>query len=119
LLRVVQEALTNVFRHAKATEVSIVIDATDTQFQLTVSDNGRGLRADHAKQGAKGISIGVGIPAMKARLEQIGGSLDIRSDPATQRSGTILCAVFPHALVTNRRNRRKTTTVMRAHAGTH
>jgi hypothetical protein len=30
-----------------------------------------------------------------------------------------LCAVFPHALVTNRRNRRKTTTVMRAHAGTH
>jgi signal transduction histidine kinase len=119
LLRVVQEALTNVFRHAKATEVSIVIDATDSHFRLTVSDNGRGLRADGAKQGASALSIGVGIPAMRARLEQIGGSLDIHSDPATQRSGTILCAVFPRGSTTNRRNRRKATIVIRAQAGTH
>lgn len=98
LLRVVQEALTNVFRHAKATEVSIVIDGTSSHFQLTVSDNGRGLQTDHANQP---VSTGVGIPAMRARLEQIGGALEIRSDPTTHRSGTVLCAVFPHALVTN------------------
>ena len=66
LLRVVQEALTNVFRHAKATEVSIVIEAIGSQFRLTISDNGRGLRADYTKHGAKAISIGVGIPAMRA-----------------------------------------------------
>jgi signal transduction histidine kinase len=107
LLRVVQEALTNVFRHAKATEVSIVIDAIGSQFRLTVSDNGRGLRAGYAKQGAKARSIGVGIPAMKARLEQIGGSLDIRSNPATLHSGTVLCAEFPHGLVRHRSNRQK------------
>jgi two-component system, NarL family, sensor kinase len=107
LLRVIQEALTNVFRHAKATEVRIVIDATDSHFRLTISDNGRGLRADHVKQGAKAISLGVGIPAMRVRLEQIGGSLDIHSRPATRRSGTILCAVFPHGLSANRRNRRR------------
>jgi signal transduction histidine kinase len=118
LLRVIQEALTNVFRHAKATEVKIVVDATDSHFRLTVSDNGRGLWADHAKQGARAISIGVGIPAMRARLEQIGGSLDISSDPATLRSGTVLCAVFPHGLAANRRSRRRAPTVMRAHAGT-
>lgn len=117
LLRVIQEALTNVFRHAKATEVKIVVVATDSHFRLTISDNGRGLWADHAKQGARAISIGVGIPAMRARLEQIGGSLDISSDPATLRSGTVLCAVFPHGLATNRRSRRKAPTVMRAHAG--
>ena len=107
LLRVVQEALTNVFRHAKATEVSIVIEAIGSQFRLTISDNGRGLRADYTKHGAKAISIGVGIPAMRARLEQIGGSLDIRSDPATLHSGTILCAAFPHGLIRNRSNRSK------------
>jgi signal transduction histidine kinase len=118
LLRVIQEALTNVFRHAKATEVKIVVDATDSHFRLTISDNGRGLWADHAKQGARAISIGVGIPAMRARLEQIGGSLDISSDPATLRSGTVLCAVFPHGLAANRRSRRRAPTVMRAHAGT-
>jgi two-component system NarL family sensor kinase len=117
LLRVIQEALTNVFRHAKATEVRIVIEATDSNFRLTISDNGCGLRADQAKQGAKAISIGVGIPAMRARLEQIGGSLDIHSNPATRSSGTILCAVFPHGLPT-RRNRRKAADVMRADAGT-
>lgn len=119
LLRIVQEALTNIFRHAQATEVSIVIDATDSHFRLTVSDDGRGLRADYAKQGVKAMSIGVGIPAMRARLEQIGGSLDIRSDPATRRSGTVLRAVFPHGLTTNRRGRRKATTFVRAQTGTH
>ncbi|MFB6452354.1 sensor histidine kinase [Bradyrhizobium tunisiense] len=116
LLRVVQEALTNVFRHAKATEVSIVIDGAGSQFRLTISDNGRGLQAGRAN---RPISTGVGIPAMRARLEQIGGSLEIRTDPATPRSGTVLCAVFPHALVTNRRNRRKDATVTRVPAGTH
>ncbi|MCK1655589.1 PAS domain-containing protein [Bradyrhizobium sp. 149] len=116
LLRVVQEALTNVFRHAKATEVRIVIDGTGSHFRLTISDNGRGLQAGRAN---RAISTGVGIPAMRARLEQIGGSLEIRSDRAAHRSGTVLCAVFPHALVSNRRNRRKDATVMRVPAGTH
>ena len=119
LLRIVQEALTNIFRHAQATEVSIVIDPIGRHFRLTVTDNGRGMRADYAKQGAKTISVGVGIPAMRARLEQIGGSLDIHSDPATQLSGTILRAVFPHGLTTNKPGRRKATGFGRAQAGTH
>lgn len=118
LLRVIQEALTNVFRHAKATEVRIVIEATDSNFRLTISDNGCGLRAGQAKQGAKAISIGVGIPAMRVRLEQIGGSLDIHSNPATRNSGTVLCAVFPHGLPTSRRNRRKAADVRRSDAST-
>ncbi len=95
LLRVVQEALTNVFRHARATQVSIVIEGTGSHFRLTVSDNGRGLQVGPTNQP---ISTGVGIPAMRARLEQIGGTLEIRSGP--RHSGTVLRAVFPHASVT-------------------
>jgi two-component system, NarL family, sensor kinase len=118
LLRVIQEALTNVFRHAKATEAKIAIDATDGHFRLTISDNGCGLPVGHAKHGTNAMAIGVGIPAMRARLEQLGGTLDIRSNPAMRHSGTILRAVFPHRLATNRRNRRKATTVMRVHGRT-
>lgn len=118
LLRIIQEALTNVFRHAKATNVRIVIGATVSHFRVTISDNGRGIGADHVKQGAAANSSGVGIPAMRVRLEQMGGSLDIHSNPATRRPGTVLCAVFPHGLPTNRRNRRKATAAMRVDEGT-
>jgi two-component system sensor histidine kinase UhpB len=106
VLRVIQEALTNVFRHAKATEVKIIIEATEGHFQLTISDNGRGFPAHHAKRGNGAISPGVGIPAMRARLKQLGGTFEIRSDPATRHPGTTLCAEFPHGLVMKRRNRR-------------
>ncbi|MET4275899.1 MULTISPECIES: ATP-binding protein [unclassified Bradyrhizobium] len=119
LLRIVQEALTNIFRHAQATEVSIVIDAVDNQFRLTVSDNGRGFGADYGKQRARATSIGVGIPAMRARLEQIGGTLDIRSDPASRRPGTILRAVLPRELATNADSRRRATTSVRVRAAAH
>ncbi|WP_375309758.1 ATP-binding protein [Bradyrhizobium sp. A5] len=98
LLRVVQEGLTNVFRHAKATEVKIAIDATDGRLRLTIRDNGRGFPLGHPARGGKSISIGVGIPAMRARVERLGGRLDIQPDPAGPGHGTTLCAVLPYDL---------------------
>lgn len=118
LLRVVQEALTNVFRDAQATEVSIVIGAVDGQFRLTVSDNGRGLPPDRGGPGTKAASIGVGIPAMRARLHEIGGTLDIQSSREARHPGTVLCAVVPHRPAADRRNRRGTTPIMKPRAGT-
>jgi signal transduction histidine kinase len=118
LLRVVQEALTNVFRHAKATEVEIVLEVADRRVRLTISDDGRGMPAAMSRPGTRATSLGVGIPAMRARLQQIGGTLEIRSGPAMRRSGTVLCAVIPHDFVTNRRNRRKATSVITTRTGT-
>lgn len=118
LLRVVQEALTNVFRHAKATKVRIDIDAANDHFRLTISDDGCGLSVHPARSGARAISIGVGIPAMKARLREIGGTLDIQSDPAVRHTGTVLRAVFPRGLAANKRTRRRAATVMGGNAGT-
>ncbi|WP_426608785.1 ATP-binding protein [Bradyrhizobium sp. McL0616] len=106
LLRVVQEGLTNIFRHAKATQVKLSVGLTDKQFRLTMSDNGRGFPARRARRGRGAMSMGVGIPAMRARLEQLGGSLEIWSDPATLHCGTTLCAVFPQSVETKRRKRR-------------
>jgi two-component system NarL family sensor kinase len=98
VLRVIQEALTNVFRHAKATQVKIAIEAADTHLKLRISDNGRGMPISQARSGPKAISFGVGIPAMRARLQQLGGALEIRSSSATERRGTTLCAVIPHSV---------------------
>jgi two-component system NarL family sensor kinase len=97
VLRVIQEALMNVFRHAKATLVKVTIEATDTHFKLRVGDNGCGMPAGQARSGTKAISFGVGIPAMRARLQQIGGALEIRSSSVVGRRGTTLCAVIPHS----------------------
>jgi signal transduction histidine kinase len=106
LLRIIQEALTNVFRHAKATEVGVAIGATESHFRLRVRDNGRGMASAHARYGASQASLGVGIPAMRARLQQLGGTLEIRSSLA-RGSGTTLSAAFPHHLASSQRGERK------------
>ena len=98
VLRVIQEALANVFRHAKATQVTLAMEATDTHFKLRISDNGCGMPASQARSGRKAISFGVGIPAMRARLQQLGGALEIRSSSAGRCRGTTLCALIPHSL---------------------
>jgi two-component system sensor histidine kinase UhpB len=98
VLRVIQEALANVFRHAKATEVKIAMEAGGTHFKLRISDNGRGMPVGQARSGLKAISFGVGIPAMRTRLRQMGGALEIHSSSATKCRGTKLCAVIPHYL---------------------
>ncbi len=106
LLRIIQEALTNVFRHAKATEVGVAIEATESRFLLRVRDNGQGMAGGRARYGASEASLGVGIPAMRARVRQLGGTLEIRS-PLARGAGTTLCAVFPRHLLRKQRNRRK------------
>lgn len=112
LLRIIQEALTNVFRHAKATEVGVAIEATEGQFRLRVRDNGRGMASDPAKYGAREPSLGVGIPAMRVRMQQLGGTLEIRTT-SMRGSGTTLSAVFPHRLPSKQRSRRKALLVIK------
>jgi two-component system, NarL family, sensor kinase len=97
VLRVIQEALANVFRHAQATEVKVAMEVADTHFKLRISDNGRGMPINQPRSDPKAISFGVGIPAMRTRLQQMGGTLEIHSSSATGHRGTTLCAVIPHS----------------------
>lgn len=96
VLRIVQEALANVFRHAHATQVKVAMVATNAHFRLQVTDNGRGMPGKQARSGPKAISLGVGIPGMRARLRQLGGTLEIHS--AAGGRGTALCAVVPRVV---------------------
>ncbi|WNV12820.1 sensor histidine kinase [Tardiphaga sp. 709] len=95
MLRVVQEALANVLRHAKATQVNISIKATDNNITLRISDDGCGMLASRAKDNIRAISVGVGIPSMRARLDQLGGTFEIRPSYPAKRSGTTVYATIP------------------------
>ena len=70
VLRAAQEALANVRRHAGADAVTIRLDAgTDAALRLEVTDDGRGLPADHAE--------GLGLAGMRERVAAAGGRLDV------------------------------------------
>jgi two-component system, NarL family, sensor histidine kinase UhpB len=80
IYRIVQEALTNIFRHADATMVSITIESAERQTGVRdsrgcalvrVSDNGRGLRPDYR--------LGRGLTGMRERILALGGTLNVNS----------------------------------------
>ncbi|GAA2695819.1 sensor histidine kinase [Actinoplanes palleronii] len=75
LLRAAQEALTNVRRHARANEVGVLLAYSPSAARVVVRDDGCGFDA-----GAVG---GFGLRGMRARAEQVGGTLTVRSDPDT------------------------------------
>jgi signal transduction histidine kinase len=91
IFRVLQEALTNVHRHAAASRVLVVLQATRQELRLFVKDNGKGLGNVDAAGKRYDIPLGVGIPGMRARVRQLGGSLTVTS----ARRGTVVRAFVP------------------------
>ena len=91
LLRIVQEALTNVYRHASATHVSVNFRYQGKRLRLVISDDGQGTGQTSGHQHRKPSRLGIGIPGMMARMQQVGGNLDIHSGP----NGTAVHATVP------------------------
>ena len=89
--RIVQEALTNIARHARAHQVKIELGTDATNLHCTIQDDGVGFNVTHAREAAiRGRSIGV--LSMQERAELTGGKLSIVSAP---HRGTEVCARFP------------------------
>jgi two-component system NarL family sensor kinase len=105
LMRIVQEALTNVYRHAKATRVDITIEARERAFQLEVRDDGQGMMAGDRLCRCRPPALGTGLRIMQDRLDQMGGRLKILSAPTAARRGTTLHATFPHSLAIEQNGR--------------
>ncbi len=84
--RIVQEALTNVVKHARASRctVRLQFDVAAEALILTVEDDGRGIVPDPA--------IGVGLASMHERAQELGGTCIVESLPA---GGTRVCAALP------------------------
>ena len=92
IYRIVQEALTNVFRHAKATAVNVSIEPAEPpagtksnrDYALVrVCDNGRGLKPDQ--------KFGLGLTGMRERILALGGTLSVKSG----ESGLTIEAMVP------------------------
>jgi signal transduction histidine kinase len=78
LFRVVQEALTNVHRHASTTTASIRLTATADAVALDIHDEGHGLRDPVTREhGTLRQTLGVGIQGMRERVRQLGGTFDV------------------------------------------
>jgi PAS domain S-box-containing protein len=82
LFRIVQESLTNIFRHSGSDTASVQIEARSGIVRLEVADNGKGISEDIlATLNSSGGQLGVGIRGMRERVRQLGGWLQIKSRP--------------------------------------
>jgi light-regulated signal transduction histidine kinase (bacteriophytochrome) len=88
LYRVLQEALTNIVRHAAATHVGVILRLTDKQVTMVVEDDGRGFVNPDADRPPQRL----GLLGIRERLTLVGGSLEIESAPG---KGTALFARIP------------------------
>ncbi|HEV2223362.1 MAG TPA: response regulator [Candidatus Acidoferrales bacterium] len=92
VFRIVQEALTNVFRHSGARKGWVTILKQDSQVVVTVRDDGKGI-SDHVAE-FRPDSIGIGIGGMRQRVKEFGGELQLRNS----NPGTIVEVVIPGKL---------------------
>jgi len=90
VFRIFQEALTNVARHAAATHVIVRLGVTPNALELTVQDNGRGIR-----EGALHDSRSLGMLGMRERATTFHGDVTVTGAPG---AGTTLTLTMPRAL---------------------
>lgn len=90
LLRVTQEALANVDRHAAATHAWVTLSYMEDVVTVDVRDDGCGFTRDGTAAAKSGG--GFGLTAMRQRVQRLAGRLDVESEPGT---GTVISATVP------------------------
>lgn len=84
--RFAQEALSNVARHSRATQVEVILRAGHGELVLSIRDNGCGFKP------AEGLTHGLGLKSMRERVTRAGGQFSLVSQP---QQGTCVVAAFP------------------------
>ena len=101
ILRVAQEALANVRKHAKASRVTITLSYLDDGVSLDVRDDGVGFEPATLAATGDGLSGGMGLQLMLERVQQLGGTRLIESSAGAGTSVVVhlqtQLAVFPRA----------------------
>lgn len=87
LYRVVQEAMTNVVRHARATRVDVLVERRGDRVVLVVEDDGVGFEPDRVRRGEH-----FGLLGLRERAESLGGTLTLESAPG---AGTTIVVEVP------------------------
>nr|MBP7342584.1 hypothetical protein [Syntrophaceae bacterium] len=91
IYRIVQEGLTNIAKHARATAVDVILTYSHPQVMLTIRDNGAGLPVPEDAQESK-RKEGIGLVAMRERTLSLGGSFEVSSE---QGKGTAIRVEIP------------------------
>src|SRR5216684_4457469 len=89
VFRIVQEALTNVFRHSEARTASVTLVQKENSLLVTVRDDGKGVPEETAQ--LRPGSIGVGIGGIRERARELGGELRMTN----AKPGTVLEVLIP------------------------
>jgi PAS domain S-box-containing protein len=89
IFRIVQEALTNVFRHSEASHSSVTLTRNGENVAVEIRDNGKGLNEDTMK--FRPGNVGVGIGGMRQRVEEFGGALRL----SNANPGAIVEVIIP------------------------
>lgn len=92
VLRIIQEAMNNVVKHAKATCITVHIDFLPMELKLFVIDDGVGFDIEKIQEKSDDISSGFGLISMRERVELLNGEMLISSEPGR---GTRLNIMIP------------------------
>jgi signal transduction histidine kinase/DNA-binding CsgD family transcriptional regulator len=92
IYRLAQEALQNARKHARATLVTVQMQALPGMIVIQVSDNGAGFDVEQARRNTGGQRPHFGLRSMQERVEQVGGAFMLTSKPG---EGTTVKACFP------------------------
>ena len=104
--RVAQEAITNIIRHAKATQVRIELRRRGAELQMTIADNGTGFEVEAARQRAiHGGSLG--LLGMQERVLLVRGRIDIKSKPGNGTEIHVRLPMAPSPALERRSKKRK------------
>ena len=92
LFRILQESLTNIYRHSDSRTADVQLEGCTNSVTLQIRDYGKGIPARLLNQfKQRGYGTGVGLAGMRERIQEFGGCLEIFSD----RSGTLVRASVP------------------------
>ena len=94
LFRVLQESLTNVYRHAAAGSVDVSIAFREGLVILTVADDGKGIPPEVLSRFDSGAAPGIGLAGMRERLAEFGGRMYVHSSNA----GSVVEVTIPSGL---------------------
>jgi PAS domain S-box-containing protein len=91
LYRITQEALNNIYKHAEANNVNVVVERRKDEMLLIIEDDGKGFEPADNRPGKESGS-GLGLVGMRERAAIVGGTLEIESAPG---NGTTIFAKVP------------------------
>jgi signal transduction histidine kinase len=92
LFRIMQEALTNVHRHAASPRVEVTLTAEKQSLTLSIRDYGKGIPEQILNEfNQSGTHVGVGLAGIRERVKELGGTFEIRNE----EPGTTLRAIVP------------------------